>query len=79
MYIVAIAWLFVAVLMGASEAMSTSIVGGFLTFFFYGLVPLTLVLYLFGIPQRRRDRRKREQADELLAAVRNPNKDSSGE
>ena len=78
MYIVAIAWLFVVILMGASEAMSTSIVGGFLTFFFYGLVPLAIVLYLFGAPQRRRDRRKRVQAEELLAAVERSDKDSPG-
>lgn len=78
MYIVAIAWLFVVVLMGAAEAMSTSVVGGFLTFFFYGLVPLALVLYLFGAPQRRRNRRKREQADELRAAGEGSDEDSPG-
>ena len=56
MYIVAIAWLYVTLLMAAAE---TSIVAGVLTFAFYGLAPLALLLWLFGVPQRRRDRERR--------------------
>ncbi|MCK6375633.1 MAG: hypothetical protein L6Q69_16200 [Zoogloea sp.] len=51
MYIIAIAWLYVALLATAAE---TTIVGGVLTFFFYGLAPLSLFLWLFGTPARRR-------------------------
>lgn len=51
MYIVAIAWLYVALLATAAE---TTIVGGVLTFLFYGLAPLSLFLWLFGTPARRR-------------------------
>lgn len=50
MHIVAIAWLYVTILMAATEP---SLVGGLLTFLFYGLGPLALFLYLFG---RRRKR-----------------------
>ena len=50
MYIVAIAWLYVTVLMAATEP---SLVGGVLTFLAYGAAPLALFLYLFG---RRRPR-----------------------
>ena len=57
MYIVAIAWLYVTLLMAAAE---TSIVAGVLTFVFYGLAPLALLLWLFGVPQRRRDRERRK-------------------
>ncbi|MCX7628611.1 MAG: hypothetical protein N2Z69_09430 [Methylophilaceae bacterium] len=53
MYIVAIAWLYVAPLMAATEP---SITGGVLTFLFYGLLPCTLLLWLIGAPQRRRGR-----------------------
>jgi sulfite exporter TauE/SafE len=56
-YIVAIAWLYVTLLMAATE---TSIVAGVLTFVFYGLAPLSLLLWLFGVPQRRRNRQRRE-------------------
>ncbi len=56
-YIVAIAWLYVTLLMAATE---TSIVAGVLTFVFYGLAPLSLLLWLFGVPQRRRNRQRQE-------------------
>jgi hypothetical protein len=56
-YIVAIAWLYVTLLMAAAE---TGIVAGILTFVFYGLAPLSLLLWLFGVPQRRRNRQRRE-------------------
>ena len=61
MYIVAIAWLYVTLLMAAAE---TSIVAGVLTFLFYGLAPLSLLLWLFGVPQRRRNRQRRELTQE---------------
>ncbi len=51
MYIVAIGWLYVTVLMALTE---TSVIGGILTLLFYGLLPLALLLWLFGGPARRR-------------------------
>lgn len=56
MYVIAIAWLYVTLLMAATE---TSLTAGLLTFLFYGMAPLTLLLWLFGTPQRRRDKAKR--------------------
>ena len=56
MYIVAIGWMFVVVCMAATEAATSSIGGGLLTLLIYGLLPLALFLWLFGTPQRRRDR-----------------------
>lgn len=55
MYIVAIAWLYVTLLMATAEK---SWVAGVMTFVFYGVAPLALLLWLFGIPRRARDRRK---------------------
>lgn len=52
MYIVAIAWLYVALMMSLTEA---SIVAGVLTFVFYGLLPCALLVWLVGTPQRRRN------------------------
>jgi hypothetical protein len=52
MYIVAIAWLYVALLMALTEP---SVVGGLLTFIFYGLAPCGLLLWLIGTPQRKRN------------------------
>lgn len=57
MYIVAIGWLYIAILMAATEV---SVVAGVMTFVFYGLAPLALVLWLMGTPRRRRARRERD-------------------
>ena len=53
MYVIAIAWIYVTLLMAATE---TSLTAGILTFALYGLAPLSLFLWLFGTPQRRRNR-----------------------
>jgi hypothetical protein len=47
-YIVAIAWLYVTLLMAATEP---SFVGGVLTFLAYGAGPLAIFLYIFGRPR----------------------------
>jgi hypothetical protein len=60
MYIVALAWLYVTLLMALTEP---SVIAGLATFFFYGLAPLALFLYLVGTPQRRRNQRKRSGDD----------------
>lgn len=66
MYIVAIAWLYVAVLMSLTEP---SVVGGIMTFLFYGLMPLTLFLWLFGGKHRRQRRAYREKMAAQRAAI----------
>lgn len=53
MYLVALAWLYVALLMALTEP---GITAGVLTFLFYGLLPCALCLWLAGTPQRRRNR-----------------------
>jgi len=57
MYIVAIAWLYVLLLV---SIMQPSIFRGIVTFVGAGLLPLALLLYLMGTPQRRRNRAKAE-------------------
>lgn len=58
MYIVAIAWIYVVMMMSITE---TSLIAGFLTFLLYGVAPLALFLWLFGTPQRKRSRKAAEQ------------------
>ncbi|MBG7620652.1 hypothetical protein I5R65_14380 [Herbaspirillum sp. AP02] len=53
MYIVAIAWLYVVFMMSITEQ---SAIAGVATFLLYGIIPLTVVLYLMGTPQRKRNR-----------------------
>ena len=56
MYVVAIGWLYVTIIMAATEP---SITGAVMTFVWYGLFPLALFLWLVGTPQRRKSVRKR--------------------
>ena len=60
MYVIAIGWLYVTLLMAATEPNLTA---GVLTFTFYGLAPLALFLWLFGTPQRRRNRAGSERSE----------------
>ena len=63
MYLVAIAWLYVAVMMAIAEAThsQSSILGAIITLLLYGVLPLSLVLYVMGTPMRRRQRLQQEQ------------------
>jgi len=63
MYLIVIAWLYVTLLMALAEAFSTqgSVLGAIITFIFYGLLPMGLVVYLAGSPLRRRQIKRQEQ------------------
>lgn len=62
MYLVAIAWMYVVLMMCLVEAASPqgSLLGAAVTFILYGLLPLALVLYLIGTPARKRALRKQQ-------------------
>ncbi|WP_082532718.1 hypothetical protein [Pelomonas sp. Root1237] len=64
MYLVAIAWAYVALMMAAAEAISPqgSLFGAFVTLMLYGVLPLGLLLYILGTPGRKRRRRAAELA-----------------
>jgi hypothetical protein len=66
MYLVVIAWLYVVLMMSVAEATGTNgtLLGAIVTFFLYGLLPLSLVVYLMLTPHRRRGLREREAAQE---------------
>ena len=53
MYVVAIAWLYVTLMMALTEH---SITAGVLTFTFYGLLPCALLLWIVGTSQRKRNK-----------------------
>ena len=62
MYLVVIAWLYVALMMAVAEATGSngSVLGAAITFVLYGLGPVALVVYLMGWPSRARKRKARE-------------------
>lgn len=63
MYIVAIAWLYVVLMMALT---AKSFFGGVMMLFGYGLLPLALLLWLTGAPQRKRRRLLREASQHGL-------------
>ncbi len=68
MYIIPIAWLYVALMMSVAEATNSNgtVLGAIVTFVLYGLLPIGLILYFMGAPARKRAIRARE-AIELQA------------
>ncbi|EGF33366.1 hypothetical protein IMCC9480_503 [Oxalobacteraceae bacterium IMCC9480] len=65
LYLVAIAWVYVVLLMAMTEV---SFIAGLMTFFFYCAFPLSVILYVMGSPQRKRKRQAAEKAKRLADA-----------
>ena len=67
MYLVAIAWLYVALMMAVAEANHPlgTLLGACVTFVLYGAAPVALLTYLMGRPRRRA--RQRAQAEAASA------------
>lgn len=78
MYLIVIAWLYVALMMAVAETghPNGGVLGAVFTFLLYGVGPVALLMYLMGRPARRRAREERE-AREAAAASGQP--DGSGE
>jgi mannose/fructose/N-acetylgalactosamine-specific phosphotransferase system component IID len=70
MYLVAIAWMYVVVMMSVAEATAPNgtVLGAIVTFFLYGVLPCVILMYLMGTPMRKRAIRAKEKAE--LEALR---------
>ena len=68
MYIVAIAWMYVALMMAVAEATNTNgtLLGAIVTFILYGLLPVALVVYLMRSPGRKRAIKEKEALEAQL-------------
>lgn len=66
MYLVVIAWLYVTLMMALAEATSPvgSVLGALITFVLYGVLPLSILVYILGTPGRKRRLRLRAQAEQ---------------
>ena len=64
MHLIAVAWIYVALMMAVAEAMHSqgTVLGGVFTFLLYGVLPLVIVVYLLDSPRRRKARRAAEAA-----------------
>lgn len=69
MYIVAIAWIYVALMMGVAEATNTNgtVLGGIVTFILYGILPTSIIIYIMDAPRRKRVRLAREREASEMA------------
>lgn len=65
MILVALAWMYVVLMVAVVEASGSegSFLGALFTVALYGLLPMSIVLYLMLSPARRRARRHAESAD----------------
>lgn len=56
MYLIAIAWMYVALMMALAEATAAngSVLGAVITFLLYGALPCALLMYILGTPERKR-------------------------
>jgi hypothetical protein len=85
MHLVVIAWLYVALMMAVAEAtnFNGTVLGALFTFLLYGLLPVSLVVYLMMTPARRRAQKAREdterQAAIAAAALASRAPDAGGE
>jgi len=61
MHVVLIAWLYVALMVAATEP---NVVGSVMSFVFYGLVPVAIIAYIGTTRQRKKRRRLSELAGE---------------
>jgi hypothetical protein len=70
MTVVAIAWIYVVLMMAAAEAVSPqgTVLGAVITFVLYGVLPLAIVMYILGTPSRKRARRASEAAEAAATA-----------
>ena len=68
MYIIPIGWLYVVVMMSVAEATNSNgtVLGAVFIFLFYGVLPVSLILYFMGAPGRKRAIRRQEAAEQAL-------------
>ena len=75
MYIVAIAWIYVALMMSVAEATNTNgtVLGGIVTFILYGILPTSIIIYIMDAPRRKRVRLAQEREASEMAPSQNGN------
>ena len=80
MYIVALGWLYVALMMAVAEATSTvgSVLGAFFTFVLYGALPVSLLMYVMATPARKRAIKARHAAELAERAARDSGQPDAG-
>lgn len=76
MLIVAVAWIYVVLMMSLTEH---SVIAGIMTFLLYGILPLGVILYLIATPERKRRRQAAEKLTRESSAPTQPQNDITRE
>jgi hypothetical protein len=65
MHLVIIGWLYVALMMAVAEATNPvgTVLGAIVTFVLYGVLPVSILVYLMATPARKRAIKAREAAE----------------
>jgi predicted membrane channel-forming protein YqfA (hemolysin III family) len=65
LYLVALAWMYVVLMVALAEALSPqgTVLGALFTVVGWGLVPLAVVLYILATPSRRKGRQARRERE----------------
>ncbi len=65
MYLVALGWMYVVLMMAVAEATASNgtVLGAIVTFVLYGVAPLALLMYIMGTPGRKKALRARHEAE----------------
>lgn len=81
MYLVLIAWFYVALMMAVAEATSPvgSILGAVFTFLLYGVLPMGVVGYIMASPARKRAHQAEEAQAANLRAAPNTRGETAGD
>ena len=74
MYLVVIGWRYVVLMMSVAEATNStgSVLGAIVTFFLYGILPVSILVYLMRSPSRRKALKAREAAEDAARAQAAP-------
>lgn len=74
MLLVAMAWIYVVLMMSVAEAMAPNgtVLGAIVTFVLYGALPLSVLLYIMATPARRKAIRAREAAEQAAPSAGDP-------
>jgi membrane protein CcdC involved in cytochrome C biogenesis len=74
MYLIPIAWLYVAIMMALAEATNPqgTLLGAFFTLLLYGLLPLGILMYVLGGPARKRAKKESEAQAQAQTHAHSP-------
>jgi hypothetical protein len=81
MFLVIVGWLYVALMMSLAEATHAngSVAGAVFTFVLYGVLPVSIVVYIMMTPARKRAIRAREAAEQAKRDAASGAPDGGGE